>query len=79
MENGIPELTLTTGAAAAAPTPTVSDAAPDLAAPEFVFTDEEQKKIDEFSEKIDITDSTMVLSYGAPAQKKVSEFSDAAL
>ena len=76
MENGIPELTLTTGAAAAAdPIPTAADAATDVAAPEgFVFTEEEQKQIDEFSEKIDITDSTMVLSYGAPAQKKVSEF-----
>ena len=81
MENGIPELTLTTGAAAAAdPIPTAADAATDVAAPEgFVFTEEEQEQIDEFSEKIDITDSTMVLSYGAPAQKKVSEFSDAAL
>ncbi|MBQ6263309.1 MAG: toxic anion resistance protein [Clostridia bacterium] len=81
MENGIPELTLTSGAAAAAdPVPTAADAANDVAAPEgFVFTEEEQKQIDEFSEKIDITDSTMVLSYGAPAQKKVSEFSDAAL
>ena len=81
MENGIPELTLTTGAAAAAdPIPTAADAATDVAAPEgFVFTEEEQKQIDEFSEKIDITDSTMVLSYGAPAQKKVSEFSDAPL
>ena len=81
MENGIPELTLTTGAAAASePIPTAADAAADVAVPEgFVFTEEEQKQIDEFSEKIDITDSTMVLSYGAPAQKKVSEFSDAAL
>ncbi len=80
MENGIPELTLTTGAAAAAdPIPSASDAAVDLSAPEFEFTEEEQRQIDEFSEKIDITDSTMVLSYGAPAQKKVSEFSDAAL
>ena len=74
MENGIPELTLTTGAAAAEEIPSASDAADG-----FVFTEEEQKKIDEFSEKIDITDSTQVLSYGAPAQKKVSEFSDAAL
>ena len=80
MENGIPELTLTTGAAAAAdPIPSASDAAVDLSAPEFEFTEEEQRQIDDFSEKIDITDSTMVLSYGAPAQKKVSEFSDAAL
>ena len=78
MENGIPELTLTTGAAAAEEIPSASDAA-DIAADGFVFTEEEQKKIDEFSEKIDITDSTQVLSYGAPAQKKVSEFSDAAL
>ncbi len=81
MENGIPELKLTTGAAAAAEAaPAVTDAASDVAAAEaFTFTEEEQKQIDEFSEKIDITDSTMVLSYGAPAQKKVSEFSDAAL
>ncbi len=80
MENGTPELKLTTGfgeAAAAAPAP--ETATPGTAVEEFVFTEEEQRQIDEFAEKIDITDSAQVLSYGAPAQKKVSDFSDAAL
>lgn len=40
---------------------------------------EEQKIIDEFADKIDIANSTMVLQYGAAAQKKIAAFSDSAL
>ena len=43
------------------------------------LTPEEKRAIDEFNEKIDITDSTQVLQYGAAAQKKVSDFSDSVL
>ncbi len=39
----------------------------------------EQAAVREFSEKIDITDSTQVLSYGANAQKNISDFSADAL
>ena len=40
---------------------------------------EEQKIVDDFAEKIDITNSTMILQYGAASQKKISDFSEAAL
>ena len=43
------------------------------------LTPEEKRAIDEFNEKIDISDSTQVLQYGAAAQKKVSDFSDSVL
>ena len=74
-------------AAQAAPTPaapTVDETAEEqlAAAPaldESQFTEEERRAIDEFSEKIDITDTASILSYGASAQKKISDFSDTAL
>ena len=43
------------------------------------FTPEEQRQIKAVAEKIDITDSNAVLSYGASAQRKVSDFADGAL
>ncbi len=43
------------------------------------LTAEEKAAIDEFNTKIDVTDSTQVLQYGAKAQAKISEFSDSVL
>ena len=43
------------------------------------FTPDEQRQIKSVAEKIDITDSNAVLSYGASAQRKVSDFADGAL
>ena len=43
------------------------------------LTPEEQKMVDDFAEKIDITNSQMVLQYGAASQKKLSSFSETAL
>ena len=43
------------------------------------FTPDEQRQINEVADKIDITDSNAVLSYGASAQRKVSDFADGAL
>jgi len=43
------------------------------------LTDEEKKMVDEFSKQIDLTNSNQILLYGATAQKKVANFSDAAL
>ncbi|HJA26350.1 MAG TPA: toxic anion resistance protein [Candidatus Fournierella merdigallinarum] len=40
---------------------------------------EEQKAVDEFAEKIDVTNSQMVLQYGAATQKKIGDFSESAL
>lgn len=46
---------------------------------EASLTPEEQKVVEEFSQKIDITNSTLVLQYGSAAQKKIASFSDTAL
>ena len=42
------------------------------------FTPDEQRQIRAVADKIDITDSNAVLSYGASAQRKVSDFADGA-
>ena len=82
--SNIPEINLTldpAGSAAAAPAPVQTETA-EKAVPAFdesSFTEAERKMIDDFSEKIDITDSTTILSFGASAQKKISDFSDTAL
>lgn len=67
--------------APAAPAPTIAAAEKTVAAPfdEANFTPEERRMIDDFSEKIDITDSTTILGFGASAQKKIADFSDTAL
>lgn len=41
-----------------------------------LLTQEEKNAIDEFCTKIDVTDSTQVLQFGAAAQSKISDFSD---
>ena len=43
------------------------------------FTEEEMKQINDFSEKIDLHDSNVIITYGAGAQKRLSDFSEAAL
>ncbi len=40
---------------------------------------EEAKMVEEFAEKIDITQTDTVMQYGASAQKKISQFSDSTL
>jgi uncharacterized protein YaaN involved in tellurite resistance len=47
--------------------------------PEDSLTDEEREKVEAFVDKIDITNTAGVLSYGVGSQRKVSEFSDRAL
>ncbi len=43
------------------------------------LTPEEQQIVDEFSAKIDLTDSALVMNYGIQSQSKLSEFTDNAL
>jgi len=43
------------------------------------LSEEEKKMVDEFSKKIDITETNSILQYGATAQSKVADFSDNAL
>ncbi|WP_370828219.1 toxic anion resistance protein [Fournierella massiliensis] len=54
--------------------------APDPLAEEAAkLSPEEQKMVEDFTAKIDVTNSQMVLQYGAATQKKVGDFSEAAL
>ncbi len=93
-DNNMPELTLEPTATAAAmpeltlesvPTPATPAAEPEKEAAEPVkldesmLTDEEKQAVAEFAKKIDITDSNLVLNYGAAAQKSVASFSENAL
>ena len=47
--------------------------------PEVVLTPEEQKMVDNFASQIDITNTQMVMQYGAGSQKKIADFSENAL
>ncbi len=46
---------------------------------ESMLTEAERKMVSDFSEKIDIRDSNLVLQYGAAAQKNIAGFSESAL
>ena len=73
----VPTLTLDP-TPAAVPQEEKSAAAP---APEAQvnLTPEEQAMVDQFAQKIDITNSQQVLQYGSACQKKIGDFSEAAL
>ncbi len=47
--------------------------------PETILSVEEQKMVDDFASKIDISNTQMVLQYGAGCQKKIADFSENAL
>ncbi len=91
MEGMMPELTLNADAAKVeAPTLTLSmdpEPAPEAAKPEVkpvviddsMLTEAEKKVVDDFSKKIDLNDSQMILQYGVAAQKGVATFSESAL
>ena len=46
---------------------------------EIELTEEEKKMVDQFVDKIEISNSNSILQYGVGAQKKISDFSQAAL
>ena len=46
---------------------------------EALLNEQEKKQVEAFAAKIDLTDSTLVLQYGAGAQKKIADFSDKTL
>ena len=94
-EGMMPELTLDQNAIQAVetpeltldPTPEAPAAAAGKAEPEAkpamiddsMLSDAEKKMVDEFARKIDISDSNLVLQYGAAAQKSIAGFSESAL
>ena len=43
------------------------------------LSEEERRQVEDFARKIDLTNSTQVLQYGASSQKKVADFSESAL
>ena len=78
----------------AAPELTLEPSAPDTAAQaaaqaardanavkldESMLSDAEKKMVADFAQKIDVTDSNMVMQYGAAAQKNIATFSENAL
>ena len=44
-----------------------------------VLTEEERRMVDSFAQQIDLTNSALVLQYGAGTQKKMADFSESAL
>ncbi len=57
------------------PEPPAPEAGPDYS----MLSEQEQKVVHDFAQKIDITNPNLSLEYGAGAQKNVADFSDAAL
>ena len=72
-----PSLTLNPEEAAPAPQPVKEEEISTL--DESVLSPEERKVVDDFAQKIDLTNSTLVLQYGSAAQKKIASFSDTTL
>ena len=93
-DNNMPELTLEPTATATEMPELTLESVPTPATPEVkaepeedksvkldesMLTEEERRAVEEFSKKIDVKDSNMVLNYGAAAQKSVASFSENAL
>ena len=78
-----PELTLTPSEPPAAPQPDTALQAERYAnavkIDESMLSESEKKLVEDFSQKIDVTDSNLVLNYGAAAQKNIAAFSESAL
>lgn len=66
-------------AEAAKEAPTISENAGQAVIDDSVLNEEERKQAEAFAEKIDITDSDGVLTYGAGTQKKMADFSEKTL
>lgn len=75
-----PTLTLDPFAEEKAPAAPVITAEPEKPIfDENVLTEEERRAVEQFAEKIDLTNSQMILQYGAGTQKKMADFSESAL
>ena len=77
-QEAVPELTLDPAAQAAPQEPEKPEVTP-VQMDENLLSDAEKQAVEEFSKKIDLTDSQMILQYGAAAQKNVAGFSENAL
>lgn len=72
----VPSLTLTPSAPAA-PATAAQETMP--AFDDSILSEAERKIVVEFAEKIDLTDTNVILQYGAAAQKNVADFSEKTL
>jgi len=61
------------------PAPIVEAAEPEPEKLEVILSPEEQKMVDDFAAQIDLTNTQMILQYGAGSQKKIADFSETAL
>ena len=61
------------------PETAVVETAKPESAPQIKLSPEEERLVEEFSSKIDISNSQAVLTYGVGSQKKIAEFSENAL
>lgn len=52
---------------------------PEAEKTEILLSPEEQRMVDDFAAKIDLTNSNMILQFGVGAQKKIADFSESAL
>ena len=76
----IPTLTLEPDLANAPQLPVAKETVPkQTQSPEQQLTAQEQQIVAEFAAKIDVENTNQILQYGAGAQKKMADFSDAAL
>lgn len=57
----------------------VQDLSEDLSVDYKQFNEAEIQQIHDFSQRVDITDNTMIMQYGINAQKKLADFSDSTL
>jgi uncharacterized protein YaaN involved in tellurite resistance len=85
-ENAVPTPDLTfepfaeeTGKQELSGLPAFNGEAPAPAAEEAQLTPEEQKMVDEFATKIELSNSNLIVQYGSGAQKKIADFSESAL
>ena len=74
-----PALTLDPTAAEEAAAPVEEKKVEPVVVDDSMLSEDEKQQVDEFSKKIDITDSGIVLQYGSAAQKSVSSFSESTL
>ncbi len=74
----VPELTLDPAATPAAPEPEKPEVKP-VELDDSMLSEAEKKAVEDFSKKIDVMDSNLILQYGAAAQKNVAGFSESAL
>ena len=77
--DAVPQLTLDPAAPAAPAPETAKPEATPVRLDENLLNDAEKQAVEAFSKKIDLTDSNLILQYGAAAQKNVASFSENAL